>query len=75
MNYDFDVIARSWEYLFKEGMTFTLTLTALSMVGGVGDAMCRTKEEEELQAESEGGEDKKPMLPTRPTHPNWGRRR
>ena len=35
MNYDFDVIARSWEYLFKEGMTFTLTLTALSMVGGV----------------------------------------
>ena len=25
MNYDFDVIARSWEYLFKEGMTFTLT--------------------------------------------------
>ena len=35
MNYDFDVIARSWEYLFKEGMSFTLTLTALSMVGGV----------------------------------------
>ena len=35
MNYDFDVIARSWEYLFKEGMSFTLTLTALSMLGGV----------------------------------------
>jgi hypothetical protein len=32
MNYDFDVIARSWEYLFKEGMTFTLTLTALSIL-------------------------------------------
>ena len=34
-NYDFDVIQRSLPYLFKEGMTFTLTLTALAMVGGV----------------------------------------
>ena len=33
--YDFDVIQRSWVYLFKEGMTFTLTLTALAMVGGI----------------------------------------
>ena len=33
--YDFDVIQRSLPYLFKEGMTFTLTLTALAMVGGI----------------------------------------
>ena len=33
--YDFDVIQRSWVYLFKEGMTFTLTLTLLAMVGGI----------------------------------------
>src|SRR5436189_2146768 len=33
--YDFDVIQRSWLYLFREGMTFTLTLTALAMVGGI----------------------------------------
>ena len=33
--YDFDVIQRSWVYLFKEGMTFTLTLTFLAMVGGI----------------------------------------
>ena len=35
MGFDFDVIQRSWGYLFKEGMVFTLTLTALAMVGGV----------------------------------------
>src|ERR1044071_4718577 len=35
MNYDFDVIERSVGYLFREGMTFTLTLTALAMVGGI----------------------------------------
>jgi glutamate/aspartate transport system permease protein len=35
MGFDFDVIQRSWGYLFKEGMTFTLTLTALAMVGGI----------------------------------------
>jgi len=33
--YDFDVIERSWGYLFREGMTFTLTLTALAMTGGI----------------------------------------
>jgi len=33
--FDFDVIQRSWVYLFRDGMTFTLTLTALSMVGGI----------------------------------------
>jgi len=33
--YDFDVIQRSWVYLFKEGMAFTLTLTFLAMVGGI----------------------------------------
>jgi glutamate/aspartate transport system permease protein len=35
MGFDFDVIQRSWVYLFREGMTFTLTLTALAMVGGI----------------------------------------
>ena len=33
--YDFDVIQRSLPYLFKEGMTFTLTLTAIAMAGGI----------------------------------------
>jgi glutamate/aspartate transport system permease protein len=33
--YDFDVIQRSWGYLFREGMVFTLTLTALAMTGGI----------------------------------------
>src|SRR3989338_8981348 len=33
--YDFDVIERSAGYLFRDGMTFTLTLTALAMVGGI----------------------------------------
>ena len=33
--YDFDVIQRSLPYLFKEGMVFTLTLTALAMTGGI----------------------------------------
>ena len=33
--FDFDVIQRSWGYLFREGMAFTLTLTALAMVGGI----------------------------------------
>jgi len=35
-NFDFDVIARSWGYLFQTGMLFTLKLTALAMVGGIG---------------------------------------
>jgi glutamate/aspartate transport system permease protein len=33
--FDFDVIERSLPYLFKEGMTFTLTLTAMAMTGGI----------------------------------------
>jgi glutamate/aspartate transport system permease protein len=33
--FDFDVIQRSWVYLFRDGMTFTLTLTFLAMVGGI----------------------------------------
>jgi glutamate/aspartate transport system permease protein len=34
-NFDFDVISRSWVYLFKTGMSFTLELTALAMTGGI----------------------------------------
>jgi len=34
-NFDFDVIARSWQYLFMTGMTFTLKLTLFSMIGGI----------------------------------------
>jgi glutamate/aspartate transport system permease protein len=33
--YDFEVIERSLGYLFREGMVFTLTLTALAMTGGI----------------------------------------
>src|SRR5687767_11364223 len=33
--FDFDVIQRSWGYLFREGMVFTLTLTGLAMSGGI----------------------------------------
>ena len=33
--FDFDVIERSLPYLFREGMTFTVTLTALAMTGGI----------------------------------------
>ena len=33
--FDFDVIERSAGYLFREGMTFTLTLTALAMTLGI----------------------------------------
>jgi len=33
--FDFDVIARSLPYLFREGMTFTVTLTVLAMLGGI----------------------------------------
>src|SRR5213075_3212699 len=35
MGFDFDVIERSMPYLFREGMTFTVTLTLLAMTGGV----------------------------------------
>jgi len=34
-NFDFDVIQRSFVYLFRDGMTFTLTLTAIAMAGGI----------------------------------------
>ncbi len=34
-NFDFDVITRSWGYLFREGMTFTLTLTGLAALSGI----------------------------------------
>ena len=34
-NFDFDVIERSWVYLFQTGMTFTLQLTAMAMAGGI----------------------------------------
>jgi len=33
--FDFDVIERSVGYLFREGMTFTITLTLLAMSGGI----------------------------------------
>jgi len=33
--FDFDVIERSLPFLFKEGMTFTLTLTVMAMSGGI----------------------------------------
>src|ERR1700750_1439828 len=34
-SFDFDVIRRSLGYLFLDGMTFTLTLTALGALGGL----------------------------------------
>jgi glutamate/aspartate transport system permease protein len=33
--FDFDVIQRSLPYLFKEGMVFTVSLTAVAMTGGI----------------------------------------
>src|SRR5438552_18169483 len=33
--FDFNVIERSIGYLFREGMTFTLTLTGLAALGGI----------------------------------------
>jgi glutamate/aspartate transport system permease protein len=33
--FDFDVIERSLGYLFRDGMTFTVTLTLLAMTGGI----------------------------------------
>jgi glutamate/aspartate transport system permease protein len=33
--FDWDVIQRSAGYLFREGMTFTVTLTVLAMTGGI----------------------------------------
>lgn len=32
---DFEVVQRTWRYLFFDGMRFTLTLTLLSMLGGI----------------------------------------
>jgi glutamate/aspartate transport system permease protein len=34
-NFDFDVITRSLGYLFVDGMTFTIMLTALATTGGI----------------------------------------
>jgi glutamate/aspartate transport system permease protein len=34
-NFDFNVVQRSWLYLFQTGMVFTLQLTALAMIGGI----------------------------------------
>jgi glutamate/aspartate transport system permease protein len=34
-NFDYDVIVRSLPYLFYQGMTFTLLLTALATAGGI----------------------------------------
>ena len=34
-DFDFNVIERSWRYLFFTGMAFTLQLTALAMAGGI----------------------------------------
>jgi glutamate/aspartate transport system permease protein len=34
-NFDFDVIERSWQYLFFTGMTFTVQLTVFAMLGGL----------------------------------------
>lgn len=34
-DFDFDVIQRSWIYLFRDGMSFTVTVTAFAMVNGV----------------------------------------
>ena len=34
-NFDFDVIERSLPYLFRQGMSFTVTLTLIAMSGGI----------------------------------------
>ena len=34
-SFDWDVIERSLPYLFREGMTFTVTLTLIAMAGGI----------------------------------------
>lgn len=35
MDFDFDVVQRSWVYLFQTGMAFTLQLSAYAMAGGI----------------------------------------
>ena len=34
-NFDFNVIERSWRYLFFDGMAFTIELTLMAMAGGI----------------------------------------
>jgi glutamate/aspartate transport system permease protein len=34
-SFDFDVITRTLPFMFREGMTFTVTLTVLAMTGGI----------------------------------------
>ncbi|GGC80108.1 amino acid ABC transporter permease [Undibacterium terreum] len=34
-NFDFDVIQRTWYYLFTTGLAFTVKLTLISMAGGI----------------------------------------
>ena len=38
--FDFDVIQRSVVYLFRDGMTFTLTLTAMARWAASSSARC-----------------------------------
>jgi glutamate/aspartate transport system permease protein len=35
LSLDFEIIGRTWKYLFFEGMAFTIELTVLAMVGGI----------------------------------------
>jgi glutamate/aspartate transport system permease protein len=35
LNLDFEIIGRTWKYLFFDGMAFTIQLTVLAMVGGI----------------------------------------
>ena len=35
LNLDFEIIGRTWKYLFFDGMAFTIELTVLAMVGGI----------------------------------------
>ena len=38
--FDFDVIERSFGYLFMDGMTFTLKLTVLAVTAASSSARC-----------------------------------
>jgi glutamate/aspartate transport system permease protein len=35
LDLDFEIIGRTWKYLFFDGMAFTIELTAFAMVGGI----------------------------------------
>src|SRR5215467_8992396 len=35
LDLDFEIIGRTWKYLFFDGMAFTIELTTLAMVGGI----------------------------------------